>query len=377
MTRLNKILLGSTVILLGLITGVTQYFYFHQDNTSKNLGSYFQSTRLEDEYGNEIEGTMMNHLKIAETNRLAGGLFNAQATGDGPDTTFWTVTNTNGASTTITNSEVDIRTSVTSGSSAQIASGGLARYMGSASNMFRAVIRMDAGITNNTRRWGAVNNTNPTEGYYFSLASSTFSVCTMLATTPSCINSGSFNGNGTASGGAYSLDTNYHTYEIYYTNKRAMFVVDSNPIHTFTATTGPNIGTEHLRPYISNINTGVGSVRHIYATVMTIARLGKTTSQPKSFFQQGTTAGVLLKVGPGSLHSINVSGVLNNSVVNIYDGTSTAGTLLYTTGTMFITNQSNNLPFVVPLDTDGGVPFVTGLFLAITGANSNALVKFE
>ena len=61
------------------------------------------------------------------------------------------------------------------------------------------------------------------------------------------------------------------------------------------------------------------------------------------------------------------------SVITIYDGTSTAGTVIfsftYTQGA-----QANNQPFTLDFD---GLPFSTGLFLVIATANANVLLIFE
>lgn len=334
------------------------------------MSDTLHTQKLIDEYGNEIEGTMTNALKVAELTRLAGGVYN----GTTPDTNFYTSTLSGGATATISNSELDLATSTTSGSSAEFATSSLARYMGANMNQYRSVRRFSAGATNNVRRWGVMDlATAPQNGFYFKLSNTTFSVCRMLAGVETKIDSGSFNGNGSKVNQSYSLDLNYHTFEIYYTNRKVMFVIDSVPIHTITATTTPLTGTKHLRGYASNINTGVGSVTHIYSESMTVSRFGKPTSQPKYYFQQGQTAGVVLKTGPGSLHSLNISGVTNNSVVTVYDNTAASGAIIYSTGSM----SNSTIPLTVPLDGDGGVQFQNGLTLVITTANSNCLVRYE
>jgi hypothetical protein len=172
---------------------------------------------------------------------------------------------------------------------------------------------------------------------------------------------------------AYIMDTNYHTFEIYYTNRRVMFVIDDEPIHTITATTSSLTDTRHFRAFIDSKNTGVGTAVVSKSMVLTINRYGSPTSQPKTYFKQGVTAGVLLKSGVGSLHSIIISGVANNSVITIYDGLSTAGTILWTSGAM--TNQT--VPFDLSFNGSGPSQFENGLFLVVSGAASNVFVKYE
>lgn len=325
-----------------------------------------QETKLLDEYGNDIEGTMMNQLKVAESHRLSGGVFN----GSTVDTNFYTNVDVNGGTCAVANAELTCSVTTTSGSSTSLYANSLARYMGANMNYYRSVFRVgDTGAVNNTRRWGVTDDIPSTTGIFFQLSGTTFSVVTRKGSSDTVISSGNFNGNVSS----YTLDTNYHTYEIYLTHRRMMLVIDGVPIHTFTSTNSSVLSTWHLRPCIINTNTGVGSAVSCYTSVMTISRYGTANSQAKTYFQQGTTAGVILKIGPGALHLLNISGVLNNSVVNLYDGTSAAGTLLWSSGAM----GAQTIPFGVPLDSSGGTTFNNGLFLTITGANSNCFIKYE
>ena len=106
---------------------------------------------------------------------------------------------------------------------------------------------------------------------------------------------------------------------------------------------------------------------------MTVSRYGVAMSQPKTYFQQGATAGVILKYGIGALHLISLSGVLDNSVVTLYDGTTADGTVLWASGTM----GKNTQPYSIDLGGTGPTPFTAGLFLTITAANSNVFYKIR
>jgi len=338
--------------------------------TSDNQTNGEQTTKLNDEYGNDIEGTMLNQLKVAQNYRLSGGVFNGVTL----DSNFYTSVLASNGTVTVSNTEAILTTTADSGSSSGIYANSLARYMGANMNYYRAVLKVgDIGIDNNTRRWGVCNILPIVDGYFFQLSGTTFSIVKRKAGNNTVVNSGSFNGKGSSTGGTYTIDTNYHTFEIYYTNKRVMFVIDGTPIHTSMATTTSLCGTQHLRPFFDNTNTGVGSVVTSSCMVMTISRYGTPNSQAKTYFQQGTTAGVLLKNGPGSLHLANISAVVNNSVITLYDGASTSGVVLWSSGTMGAQTQ----PFGLSFDGAGGTLFNTGLFLTITGANSNVFVKYE
>lgn len=110
-----------------------------------------------------------------------------------------------------------------------------------------------------------------------------------------------------------------------------------------------------------------------YADVISISQYGNPVSQAKWYFQQGTTTGVLLKNGPGSIHGLVISGVNNNATITMYDGTSSSGTTLWASGAM----GAQTIPFDLDLNGAGGIPFDTGLFLVISAANCNCGVKYE
>lgn len=333
--------------------------------TSANQTNKTQITKIMDSWGDEIGSTMIDELMVSEKSRVAGGVFN----GTTPDTNFYTTVLNANATATISNSILDLATTTDSSSSALVYTNSIARYIGGNMNHMRGVFRVgDLGKTNNTRRIGCTATSTLADSFYFQLSGTTFSI---VANTTGLdqikIDNGSFNGDQTT----YPITDTFHTWEILYTNRRIQFYVDKVLIHTLTATTSPICGTRHLRPFIQNFNTGVGEVAHLYTQVLSILSWGITKTQPKYYFQQNTTAGVLLKVGIGSLHEIVISGVVNNSVVTLYDGTSTSGSIIFATGAM--SNQT--VPFSVPFNS--GLQFVNGLYLTVTAANSNCLVIYE
>jgi hypothetical protein len=93
---------------------------------------------------------------------------------------------------------------------------------------------------------------------------------------------------------------------------------------------------------------------------------------PNSMFQQGLTetGGLLCKAGDGILKGVVISGIVNNSIVNLYDGLDNEGTILWSSGAM----APQTRPFDVPFYDKA---FTTGLVLEITGANSDALLIFR
>lgn len=134
-------------------------------------------TTLVDEYNNEIEGTMLNQLKVAESHRLAGGIFNDGAL----DTNYFSATVSANGTVAVTNGEAILSTTTDANSSTQLTSVAVARYIGANSNYFRAILRLpDAGAVNNVRKWGATTGAAPTDGYYFQLSGTAFSIVTLL-----------------------------------------------------------------------------------------------------------------------------------------------------------------------------------------------------
>ncbi len=339
-------------------------------STSDNQTNGLQVTKLIDEYGNDIEGTMLNQLKVAQSYRLSGGVFNLATL----DTNFFTAVTSAGGTATVSGGELTLALTTTSGSYAGIRTNSTARYMGSNMNYYRSVHRVsDLGAANNIRRCGLCDTLPVVEGFFFQLSNTTFQIVSRKAGVDTTVSSGSFNGNGTLSNQSYSLDLSYHTFEIYYTNRRVMFVVDGTPIHTFVATTTTLASTRHFKAFMDSSNAGVGTAVSCLCSSLTVNRYGSQTSQPKSYFQQGTTAGILLKTGIGSIHSMIISGVTNNSVITIYDNTSAAGTVIWSSGAM--SNQT--VPFDVSFNGSGPTQFENGLFMTVTAANSNVFIKYE
>ncbi len=97
------------------------------------------------------------------------------------------------------------------------------------------------------------------------------------------------------------------------------------------------------------------------------------TSQAKTYFQQWQTAWVLLKVWPWALHLLNISWVVNNSVITLYNWLDTWWTVIWASWTMWAQTQ----PFWIDLDGAWWTQFSDWLYLTITWAASNCFVKYE
>jgi hypothetical protein len=323
---------------------------------------------ITDSYGFSVESTPTDEMRVITPVRLVGATFS----GNTIDPNFWTVSTGSGGSVVLSGSQLIASTGTTANNSVTVQSVRTARYTGGSANLFRSVFRVpDTGSVNNVRRFGAFNTT---DGTYFELNGTNLTLATRKTGVNNTIINGSFNGN---VGNTVVIDTLAHDWEIYYTEHRVWFVVDGNLLHTYTAASNTWTDSLHLPIRVENTNVS-GSVTNTSLNIrgVTLSKLGKELTTPTSKYQAGITSGVTLKYGPGNVHGISVSGVINDSVVTLYDNTAAtgSGSILWSSGVQFITNQSNNLPYSINLQ---GLPFFTGLSLSITTANSNATVIYE
>lgn len=316
-----------------------------------------------DESGFESENAPTGEILTAPSFELIGGTF---ATGT-VDPNVWTTSSGTGGTTAITNAELVLATGTTANNAVSAVSVRSARFIAGASNKFHAEVRFpDAGATtNNVRRWGQYNSTS---GAYFTIVNGTLCVGTRLNSSDTTVCNGSFNGE---SGAAVVLDSNLADWIITYTSHTVWFYRNGKLLHTASFMQTNWTTTYSLPLSFENINTG-GSTTNVQMIVRNAHthRLGSAHAQAKSYFQQGLTAGVTIKLGAGNLQGVVLSGITNNSVLTIYDNTAASGTVIWTSGPL----TSNGLPFFI--DTKG-IVFSTGLSITITGAALNALIMYE
>jgi hypothetical protein len=308
---------------------------------------------IQDLYGFGVENTPIGEMRVVEPVRLVGASFD----GTTVDPNFWAVTNTAGGTTTQANAQVVLATNTTSPNGATVLTSiRRGRYVSASGMVFRVVVQLSTGVTNNKRRWGiAWGATMPaiTDGAYFELDGSTFSIVTNKGTSEARISSGSFNGK---LGLTYDPGITVHTYEIYWTNSKVWFIVSDQILHTVSASSATWSATMSHYVYMDNVNSGgITSNNTLTCRVASIRRLGPLISQPTSKFTSGTqTAAVICKYGAGNLHGAVVHSGNNSAVLTIYDGTTTGGTILYqslgiATGAGVASIDFQDLPFYTGL----------------------------
>lgn len=277
-----------------------------------------------------------------------------------------------GGSASVVLGELNLATGTTANNATHVTSVHVARFSGLAPNKLRAPIQLpDGGTVNNIREWGLGTTSAGAvvDGAFFRQNGMTLQLITKKSGVETIVSSnGSFNGQ---YGSTFLVGTVSHFFEIVYQPRQVIWLADNKIIHTLNANAATWTGNLHLNIWLSNYNTnGLASNVVLQTRLAVIARFGIPETQVDGYFQQGLTAGVQLKYGPGNVGKITFSGVTNNAVITLYDGTSTAGSVIFSTGTM----GAQTAPFNADGDYEA---FNNGLFLTVTGAAANAWVHFD
>lgn len=324
------------------------------------------SQGMSDEYGFELEYTPMGEMRTAIPYRLVGTNFEETIL----DPNFWTSATLSGSSVNVAQSQVVLSAGISANGNVYIQTVRSGRYVAGTSNRFRAVIRLpDTGITNNVRRWGAFTSAT---GAFFELSGTSFSVVTRKSGVDNKITNGNFNGD---FGNIITVDTNVHTYEIYWTNSKVYFINSNGLIHTFTANTATWSDTLSLPVRLENYNINNSNTNtSLNIRAATVYRLGSIQTQTISKYITGTTTGQVLKYGAGNLHGLIIgASPTTGSVITIYDGTSTGGNIL-ASFTITYPGGGNFTPTSFDFKN---LPFFTGLFVVIATQSSSITVIYE
>lgn len=327
--------------------------------------SIFKQTQLKDMLTNRLAYiSFLNALKVESTTRLSGPNF----TGSTFDTNFWTETNANGGTNTVANMMCLMQTNTTANGSSSFISVRTGRFMFACPNIYRRAGRfLDTGTTNNKRKFGVYDSVSG-DGFFFQLNGTTFSIGYQRGgAAESLVNSGSFNGDGTGSGGTFTVDTNVHAYEIHYFVMKVEFYIDGVLKHTLTPTTTTLTAKLTLPIYEANINSG-GSTTNVQMEVwnVSILRIGKEdhSTITKNISGAATT---VLKYGAGHIDSLVIGSTVAGTIT-IYDNTAASGTILATITTI------NNVSIGAILQN---CKFYTGLTVVTSVAGHNVTVIYE
>ena len=319
-----------------------------------DVNGRLQVSSSKDEYGFEAENTPMGDQRFVEPVRLVGTSFE----GTTIDSNFWTTVAT-GTAAAIAQASASLTLTSGTANAATVTAFTVrrARYLGGSPMRYRSVIQLgDTGTANNTRRWGVAWGSSAmptvTDGAWFQVSGTTFSIVTMKAGTPTTVTS--FNGQ---LGASYALTTNVATYEIYWTNSKVYFTVGGSLLHTVSASTSTWADTMSFHAFMDSVNSNtLGASVTMTVRTATIYRLGKIDTAP--IWKHLTAAtGTVLKYGAGRLHRIVFNTFGNGATVTLYDA-------LTATNPICITAPPNN---IYPGSIDYELDFYVGLTITITG----------
>ena len=326
-------------------------------------GNFKTGIRSISSYMGSVDVSPMGSLKVAEAVRLAGVNF----VGSILDTNFWISGSLTGsAAVTQLNGELILSTGVTTTGSISVGSFRVARYIPGSPNYYRGQITIPTAICitgSNTRRWGAFD---VSDGYFFELQTSgstpLLGIVSRLTGTDTRVTS--FNG---TLGSSYTVDTNTHTYELWWTNKFAYYFIDDILLHTITASPKLAVSTTSLRIGLQNTNLSGNLANNTFnIRSSTISRVGKPDSTPawKNITGAVTTS---VKLSPGRLHRVVCNNNANGQTITLYDA-------LTATNPIGVITQANS---VGPLTLDYDLDFYTGLTIVTVGAGVDVTVVYE
>lgn len=315
-----------------------------------------------DEHGFRQMVSPYNESVTTHRTRLAGAVFDGAL-----DANYW-ATSVSTGTVAVSGIEAVVTSGTANGHFARLYSVTRARFSSGSALKARTNLRIaDTGTANVKRRWGiAWGATMPTitDGAYFELNGTTFSVVTMKGGSENRISNGSFNGHGGTT--VTPTFTVNNVYEILYTTGSVWFFVNDILLHKVTASAASWVNTVSFHIWADASNSGNSSAVAMYFRSTSIYRLGDLHTQPKSYNVTGNAATHTLKLGGGILHRIIFNNTAGTSFI-IYDSTTGGGTKIgdVTTSTAALGSWTYD------------VPFNNGLVIVTTGNGLDLTVVFE
>ena len=318
--------------------------------------AYMPTQSLQDPEGkNYSRLSIMRDIGVQEPVRLAGTAFADQTL----DTNFWTATLASSGTAIVSNGTLVLRNGLSPTGGVKVAARRVGRYVPGQENFFHGVILVgDAGVDGNVRAWGATD-ASCQNGTGFRLDGTNFFLTTVKNGVASYISNSQWNG-----GNTFTLDQNYNTYEVHYTNKKVQWFINDKIMHSETITNSSWTSTLHLGTCAYNTNNAsTSSNTTLIAMSSSIYRFGSLRTE--NAYKYMTNGANNLKIGPGVLHNLLVNQA-TATTATIYDSTNAAGLII---GILDLNKTS-----ITPMPYD--CPFQNGLTVDLSGP-SNITVTYE
>jgi len=266
----------------------------------------------------------LRDLRVANIKRILGSNF-----GSSIDSTYYTVSVAGTGAGAASNGVLSLTTGATANSTASIVTTRKVRYLSGRANLYRGVMRFgDTGAANNVREFGIQIDSN--NGFYFRLSGTTFQIVTRKGGSDTVVSNGSFNGNGTQSAQSWTVDTNFHGFEISYTTSAIRFLIDDVAIHVARPTTTSLTSSVVGVIYASNANSGGGTANVTLDSIaLSVSYFGDAVNNPLFYCNSATAETRTLKAGGGTLYSVTIGRAGGaGCTLTIYDNTAASGTII-------------------------------------------------
>jgi hypothetical protein len=230
---------------------------------------------------------------------------------------FWTSTTASSGTVTSSGGEGLIQTTANATGSAQLVSPTMDYHPGQV-NWFNSAIRVnDTGSAGNVRRWGCftVSGTTPQEGYAYELSGTTLNATVFKAGVATAVAVASWSKASTA---PFTLDTNFHQFEIRYTANTVWFYIDTVLRHAVSGTTSPITTTLNFPITLQSINSSGATNRLIGARNVGMGRFGQkptTTVASTTSTVAGNAGSVTLLAANGARKGATI---YNDSTATLY-----------------------------------------------------------
>lgn len=197
---------------------------------------------------------------------------------DGISTT-WIQTTASGGTITASGGEGLIQTSANATGSAQIVGQTVDYFPGQVAWLNSAIRLGDTGSVGNIRRFGCytVSGTTPQDGFFYELLDTTLNACYVNTGVITRVASTAWSKFSTA---PFTLDGNFHGFEIRFTANSVFFYIDNVLRHSTSGTTTPLTATLNFPITISSINTSGATNRLIGVRNIGMGRFGTPPNVP-------------------------------------------------------------------------------------------------